>query len=108
MSDQTHFEKVVSYVMSNDESELTKMTAERDYALHCLERGDRNRASCSDPHPRRWRRRCGLSRMSASIKTSDAAMLAITAIASRRASAGSHSARSGPDCALGPCTAPRR
>ena len=38
MSDQTHFEKVVSYVMSNDESELTKMTAERDYALHCLER----------------------------------------------------------------------
>ena len=37
MSDQTHFEKVVSYVMSNDKSELTNMTAERDYALHCLE-----------------------------------------------------------------------
>ena len=38
MSDKTHFKKVVSYVMSNDKSELTNMTAERDYALHCLER----------------------------------------------------------------------
>ena len=38
MSGKTHFEKVVSYVMSNDKSELTNMTAERDYALHCLER----------------------------------------------------------------------
>lgn len=33
-----HFEKVVSYVMSNDKSEIANMTAERDYALHCLER----------------------------------------------------------------------
>jgi hypothetical protein len=35
---ETHYEKVVSYVMSNDKSEIANMTAERDYALHCLER----------------------------------------------------------------------
>jgi len=38
MTEPTHFEKVVSYVMSNDRSELDNMRAERDYCLHCLER----------------------------------------------------------------------
>jgi hypothetical protein len=33
-----HFENVASYVMGDDDSELAKVKAERDYALHCLER----------------------------------------------------------------------
>jgi hypothetical protein len=38
MADKTDFEKVVDHVMSDDDSELGKTRAERDYALHCLER----------------------------------------------------------------------
>lgn len=37
-SEKTHFEKVADYVVSDDDSELGKLKAERDYALHCLER----------------------------------------------------------------------
>lgn len=33
-----HFQNVVDYVMGEDASELSKVRAERDYALHCLER----------------------------------------------------------------------
>jgi hypothetical protein len=33
-----HFQAVVDYVAGNDENELAKVKAERDYALHCLER----------------------------------------------------------------------
>ena len=44
----SHFEKVADYVMSNDGSELSMVKAERDYALHCLEReiaiGEQDRA----------------------------------------------------------------
>jgi len=38
MSEPTHFDRVADYVMSNDGSELSMVKAERDYALHCLER----------------------------------------------------------------------
>ena len=38
MTDKTDFEKFVDYVMSDDDSEMGKTRAERDYALHCLER----------------------------------------------------------------------
>lgn len=38
MTDQTHFEKFASHILGDDESELGKVKAERDYALHCLER----------------------------------------------------------------------
>ncbi|MEY9806927.1 hypothetical protein ABIF30_006534 [Bradyrhizobium elkanii] len=34
----THFEKFAEHIMSDDDSELGKVKAERDYALHCLER----------------------------------------------------------------------
>lgn len=33
-----HFQSVVDHVMGDDDSELGKAHAERDYALHCLER----------------------------------------------------------------------
>jgi hypothetical protein len=38
MTEQTHFKDFVDHIMSDDDSELGKMKAERDYALHCLER----------------------------------------------------------------------
>ena len=38
MTDLTHFGAFVDHIMSDDDSELGKMKAERDYALHCLER----------------------------------------------------------------------
>jgi hypothetical protein len=38
MSEQTHFEAFVDHIISDDDSALGKMKAERDYALHCLER----------------------------------------------------------------------
>ena len=37
-AEQTHFERVVEHVMSDDESELGKSRAELAYALHSLER----------------------------------------------------------------------
>ena len=38
MSEHTHFGAFVDHITSDDDSELGKMRAERDYALHCLER----------------------------------------------------------------------
>jgi hypothetical protein len=38
MTDPSYFEKVVAHVMRDDDSELGKVKAERDYALHALER----------------------------------------------------------------------
>lgn len=38
MSEPTHFEKFADHIISNDDSELGRVKAERDYALHCLER----------------------------------------------------------------------
>jgi hypothetical protein len=38
MSDQTRFGAFAAHIMSDDDSDLGKMKAERDYALHCLER----------------------------------------------------------------------
>ena len=38
MTEPSHFESFVDHIMSDDESELGKAKAERDYALHCLER----------------------------------------------------------------------
>jgi hypothetical protein len=38
VTEPTHFEKFAAYVISNDDSELSFVKAERDYALHCLER----------------------------------------------------------------------
>lgn len=38
MSEKTHFENVVDYVMADDYSDLGFVKAERDFALHCLER----------------------------------------------------------------------
>lgn len=35
---ETHYEKFVEHVLSGDDSELGRVKAERDYALHCLER----------------------------------------------------------------------
>ena len=37
-TEQSHFEKFVDHIISDDDSELGKVKAERDYALHCLER----------------------------------------------------------------------
>jgi len=38
MTENTHFEAFVDHIISDDDSDLGKMKAERDYALHCLER----------------------------------------------------------------------
>ena len=38
MSRKTHFAKFTDHIVSNDGSELSAAEAERDYALHCLER----------------------------------------------------------------------
>src|SRR5712664_1298227 len=38
MAEQSHYEKFVDHIVSDDDSELGKTGAERDYALHWLER----------------------------------------------------------------------
>ena len=38
MADQSHLAKFAEFVISDDNSELGIARAERDYALHCLER----------------------------------------------------------------------
>jgi hypothetical protein len=38
MTEKSHYEQFVDYIMSDDDSELGRMKAERDYALHALER----------------------------------------------------------------------
>lgn len=38
MSEPTHYEKFVEHLFNGDDSEISKVQAERDYALHTLER----------------------------------------------------------------------
>jgi hypothetical protein len=51
MTDHTDFGAFVDHVMSDDDSELGKVKAERDYALHCLER---EIAICADTQRLLW------------------------------------------------------
>jgi len=38
MTEPSHFENFVEHLFNGDDSEISKVQAERDYALHCLER----------------------------------------------------------------------